>query len=469
MTTVALNAYSKAYPLITNGIRASVYLQSSPQALVASIIDTTTGHPARTWSFPGLPRANYGFSLDEIDDSGNVLANLALFDVTPGEVDGLLTREDEQIKVDTTTGFVSGTAEFIFDGTLVSGVQKPNYVGWDIVPSELNGRGILVRGLDYNWFPETGTFVLLQPGDLFTTNTYYNIHFEPIQNPVGNSYPTVTDFTIRLMTSGGNASVTDFGNKLIIEPVVPYCEIALPSIITVPEGRIMTVEVGGTGFNCVKFPANGSDVINFANGDIYAYCGETFSVYRFNHPTRGNEWRVCDAEGNFKTVGRIVTEDKYYSDVLNSIPLDGNPISVSTYARLYNDFVLQLPLAQTCNFDDWSTGNNMYLYSLANSSNPIYANQFRTPDRRGLFEKNNSTGKAGDYNTDSVNNSKVIFRGTKVKLATDPYDANGVIVLAPATGSAISPTPTQDITNTYPESGTYNQPRNYVINKYVLI
>ena len=57
--------------------------------MVASIIDTTAGHPTRVYSFSGLPRNNYGFSLDEIDGSGNVVNNLALFDVVPGQVDSV--------------------------------------------------------------------------------------------------------------------------------------------------------------------------------------------------------------------------------------------------------------------------------------------------------------------------------------------------------------------------------------------
>ena len=115
MPTVVLDAYSKAYPSITNRIRASVFLETDPFALVASIIDTTVGHPARVWHFPGLPRANYGFSLDEIDSGGAVVANLALFSVVPSQIDGTLVRDDEQIKVGTTPGFDSGLNSVFFD------------------------------------------------------------------------------------------------------------------------------------------------------------------------------------------------------------------------------------------------------------------------------------------------------------------------------------------------------------------
>src|ERR1044071_3050415 len=116
MSTVVLDAYSKAYPLITNRIRASVFLETDPEALIDSIIEVGT-HSARIWHFPGLPRANYGFSLDEIDGGGGVVNNLALFAVVPSTIDGLLTRDDEQIKVNTTTGFDAELTSVVFDGT----------------------------------------------------------------------------------------------------------------------------------------------------------------------------------------------------------------------------------------------------------------------------------------------------------------------------------------------------------------
>ena len=213
MPTVVLDAYSKAYPLILNRIRASVFLETDPIALVATIIDITVGHPARIWHFPGLPRANYGFSLDEIDIGGNPINNLALFSVVPSQIDGVLVRDDEQIKVDTTPGFNSGLNTVTFDGT----AGKPNYIGWEIVPSELTGRGILAIGLDYSWDSVTGIFTLLQGGDVLAEGTIYNIHFNPILNPAGGSVPTINDFTTRLVIATGNIDVSDFGHPHIFQ------------------------------------------------------------------------------------------------------------------------------------------------------------------------------------------------------------------------------------------------------------
>lgn len=484
MSTVVLNAYSKAYPTIINRLRASVYLQSSPQAFVASIIDAVAGHPARTWSFPGLPRNNYGFSLDEIDISDNVVTNLALFDVVPGEIDGTLVRDDEQIQVGVTPGFDTGLNSFVFDGTETapsSGIFKPNYIGWEIVPSELTGRGILVRGLDYSWDAATGTFTLLLPSDIFAANNWYNIHFEPIQNPVGNSYPSLRDFTIRLITSNTTLTAADFGNKLIVEPSSVYVEVTLPSLATIVEGRPLMVEISGSeDMCCVRFIPTGGDVLNFLRGKLYALPNESFTIYKYTRSPGIFEFRVCDVDGNFKTVGQSVADDmvpdRGFGDrsIFNKQLLDGSSVDKTQFARIYNEIVLYMPVAQVVNYDDWITGNNKYYYSLANSANPSFVDQFHFPDRRGIYERNNTSGgKPGDwqdwqmidhqhegvtgtlpstlFGRGLVNRSVGLYNGVgvgKTDLASKPVDETGAVIS---------------------KIGSEIRVQNYAINKYVLI
>lgn len=398
--TVVFNAQSSAYPLITNRIQASIYLQSAPLALIASQIDTTTGHPRRDWSFPGLQRGNYGFSLDEIDGSGAVVNNLAQFDAVPGEVDGMLVRDDEQIRVGTTPGFVTGSSSFIFDGTETftgSGIYKPSYIGWTIVPSELQGRGILILGQDYSWDSTTGTFSLLVSGDVFAVDVFYNIHFDDILQPAGNSSSSVNDFSILRITNTSTIDASYFGNKLLIEPVGNYIEITLPSIVTTVIGRPLMVEVTVSNPMCsVKFITFGSDRITFQNGDLYANSSESFWIYRYNHPVRGDEWRLCDVYGNFDKVGNILFNDLAPSSLINLQVLDGTIGDKLQYSRIYNEFILMLPTGQAVNFDDWITAGNQTKFSLANSANPTYTGKFHFPDRRSMFTKS-SGGVPGTY------------------------------------------------------------------------
>lgn len=458
MPTVVLNLYTKAYPAIANRIKASVLSSTSPFAVVASQIDVTAGHPARTWAFPGLPRNNYGFSLDEIDGGGLVVNNLALFSVVPGQIDGLLTRNDEQPQVDVTPGFVSGTNTFTFDGT----AGKPDYIGWEIVPSEVTGgRSILVRGLDYSWDSLTGIFTLLTVGEVFNNGAYFNIHFEPIQQSAGNSYPTITDFEINLVTVDTAIDETYFGKKLLVEPAGVYCEIILPDIATVVDGRKMMVEIGGSGIKCCKFIPNGADVINFLRGNLLAMNNESFGIYKFSRPTLDPEWRVCEAEGNFKTVGTSISDDNEDADVWNRHLFNGSSLSAKQYARLYNEFVLQLPASQVVNYDDHATGNNKYLWSLANSADPGNVDKFLIPDRRGLFERNNNAGKPGDYTDDSIKST-----GLNLTLPLVQHTASAAprgVTDGPLGGSGTAIIPITIGT------GTETKPKNYLINKYFLV
>lgn len=474
MPTVVLDAYSKAYPTITNRIRASVFLESDPVALISTIIDTTSGHPARLWHFPGLPRANYGFSLDEIDGSDIVVQNLALFSVVPGNIDGALVRNDEQIQVGTTTGFDAGLTSVTFDGT----GGKPNYIGWEIVPSELQGRGILVRGVDYSWDSTTGIITLLQPADELQAGVWWNIHFNPIQNPAGGSVATVLDFSTRVITTSANIAINDFGNNIICEPDGNYMELTLPDIETVPQGRPVRIETKpsvGTSVQCVKFLTTGADTINYLRGNLYMMNNESIEIYRLKREDDSNEWRIRCAVGNFGAVGQTVSDDQIVSDLICKILLDGSSKNKYQFARLYNEYVLNLPSAQLCDYDDWATGNNKYLYSRANSTDPGNADEFHVPDRRGLFERNNNTGKSGDYESDKI---KTLDLSLQIRNGSGG-SATGTML---NTGFSGQDNPAEWLDNfdglgnpkyikflNTGQFGSETQPKNYLINKYALI
>lgn len=108
-----------------------------------------------------------------------------------------IPRNDEQIKVGTTPGLIAGAISFTFDGSTVG---RPDYRGYEIVISEINNRGFLIKGVDYSWNYETGVFTLLQPGDELKVATYYQVGFQnPIQyvNPVNPDSLVTLDYFIR--------------------------------------------------------------------------------------------------------------------------------------------------------------------------------------------------------------------------------------------------------------------------------
>ena len=464
MPTVVLDVYSKAFPSITNRLKASIFLETDLLAPVATIIEIAP-HPVRIWHFPGLPRANYAFSLDEIDGGGAVISNKAYFDVVPGMLENGTFRGDEQIKVDTTPGFDADESVFTFDGSEISpGVFRQDYRGWQITPSELTGRGILARGLDYSWDEVTGILTLLQVGDVTATGTYWNIHFDPIQNTAGGSLSTINDFTARVITGTSNIELTDFGNTVILEPESDYMNITLPDILTVAQGRILTIESKkqlGDAVQCSNILPFGADVINFLRGRLSIMNNESLQIYRYRRADDSDEWRVRLTDGNFKTVGQSVPDDQVYTEVYSKQLCDGSSKNKFQFGRYYNEVVLELPAAQVVDYDDWATGNNKYLHSLANSANPIYADQFHFPDRRDLFERNNLAGKAGDYEVDTV--------GSHVHPVAPPTSDNQNGAGRSTTGNTITAetiTPYFTGANT---GTTETRPKNNRINKNVLI
>lgn len=464
MPTVVLDAYAKAFPAITNRIRASVYNENDLLAIVASIIDITAGHPSRIYHFPGLPRANYKFSLDEIDGGGIPINNLAIFDVVPGQIDGYLTRNDEQIKVDITPGFDAGLSSVIFDGT----GGKPDYIGWIIVPSELTGRGILAVGLDYTWNSLTGEMIWIQPGDILAHDQIYNIHFNPIQNPSGGGVPTINDFDTRYVTESENIEVEDFGNNIICEPAGVYIELLLPDITTVPQGRpvcIETIMALGSAVQCVRILPSGADVINFLRGNIFMMNNEGLEIYKAMRPDDSFEWRVRRPDGNFKTVGSSVGEDAIQSGVYCKQLPDGSIKDKFQYARIYEEYVLNLPATQRCNYDDWATGNNKYLFSLANSADIGNADKFHFPDRRGLFERSNSAGKAGDFITDKI---KKFWGGADATINILKVDGLNTEIGTDSIGPG-SPNIRFGVLVDQTLFGTETFPKHLLTNKYILI
>lgn len=465
MATYTLKAYSGAYPSITNRLEAACAYATSPLAIVASEIESGT-HNVRTWSFDGLPRNNYRWYLWEIDGGGSIVNVLADFDVVPGELDGELVRDDEQIKVGSTTGLVAGDSSFVFDGT----GGKKDYRGWTIVVDECTGRDIMVEGLDFSWDKISGTFQLLQSGDLFASGQWYNIHFNSQLNEQVSSYPTVTDFTIRLSqpTVSDDILLSDFGNKIISEPQAVYVEYNLPDINTIVDGRKCMIEMSSSSAVCAKLVPMAGQNISWLNGNLYFCPSESFSIYAF---TRSGikEWRIDDADGNFKIIGEEVGEDQISANVVNKHLLDGSVESTTKYARFYNEYILNLPVSQVVAYADWLTGNNKYYYSLDNGSG-----QFHFADRRGVFERNNSGGKAGDYQTEIIGPHKHFIAKTIVGSVVNNLDYTQTLVSRRDNGETNAyilsgEVADADVGLTNDGGGTENVPNNYLINKYVRI
>lgn len=383
MSTTVLNAYSIAYPSVTLRIRARVLDYTG-----VSVIDQETEdapHPTRVWSFSGLPRANYIFSLDVINAGGLPIENLAYFNVVPGQLGGAIVRGDEQYKVGgVNSGLVAGANSATFDGSS----SKPDFRGWDVWPSISAGpNNPLVKDVDFSWDEVTGVLQLLQIGDAFQDQAWWHFKFDSKPQTVGNSVPTIFDYSVRLVSNSYSVQYEDFGNCIITEPIDELINLTLPPLASIPVGRDLRIEFGGNDLACVKLLAASGESVPLTFG----YPGESCIVYRFQRFGGANEWRV-KFTGLAKLTGSIVYNDQVQADLeLVYKRLDNEVCNIRQHARLY-EYVQNLPPAQVVNFADWATGNNKYLYSLANIDG-----DFHVPDRRGLTAKSTNANTAGVF------------------------------------------------------------------------
>lgn len=401
MSTVALEIWTGAYPAITNDITIDVYEQSDPLAIVAALTHAGPSHPADTWSFPGLNRVNLLFRIFETS-GGSIIRQLgADMNVVPGAFSNIATKATEQITADVTTGFSSGVNQAVFDGT----GGKEDWRGWDIATlTRMGGEGVMKKGDEYSWDKNTGTLTLLKAGDVFAPGEWFNVEFEDQVSQVTSSTPSSTPVfsTPKIITANYNVSAgSDFGSLLIVRPAGNYVELTLPDIATVVPGRLLTIEGDFSATQkCGKLICAAGQVINWlagGRGNLYFCPSETFSIYKFIDTVAAvSMWRIFAPFGNWMRVGEQIVDDNIVANVFNKILMDGgtlggtstNGLDVLQFARLYNDFVLNLPASQRCNYDDWATGTNIYLYSLANSANPANVGKFRIPNRLNVFERN---------------------------------------------------------------------------------
>lgn len=395
MATVDLQIWTGAYPDITNNIQINIYDPEDPLAIVTSLNKAAPHLDGRTWDFPGLNRQNWIFRIFEM--SGVTVVRQLGGDktVVPSSAGGVKQKSSIQITADITTGFTSGVNTFTFDGT--SGTE--DWRGWDLDTVFRMATGPMKKGVDYSWNPTTGTFTLLIVGDLFGPREWLNVQFALQIGTGTDSAPTQVQFFTKPKKVTADYSINagiDFGGNLILDPAGDYLEITFPDIVTVPEGKMITIEMRrAAGIKCGKFIFQAGQTLDWLEGarpDLYICTNESISIYRWIDPAGPtNYWRVFNPHGNWLNVGDQITNDQVAANVFNKVMLDGTSVDNKKFARFYNDHVLKLPGGQVVNYDGiggWGTGNNKYFFSLANSTDMANAGKFFLADRRDVFERN---------------------------------------------------------------------------------
>jgi len=452
MATVTLNIFTAAFPLITtNDLKYVVYAASDPGVEVASQTFSPV-HPARTVSFPGLNRINYIWKLLEMNGI-TVVAERASFNVVPDNSE-FRYKSPIEIQTDLTPGIVNGATSFVFDGT--GGTY--DWRGWNIF-TERVGMDTMQRDVEYSWDSVTGTFTLLLSGDSFQPTEKFNFEFELLIQTSSGVPPAELFSGVMIVTGTTTLVAGDAGKKIIIKGASPYFVITLPDISVTPASVPFYFESGVGSHVCVRIATAGSDVIDWMKGsrtDLKIGPCEYLTLYK--NTDGGAKWRVHDYEGNFLKVGRIITTDADIADEYNAVEMDGSSLSINNYARLYEDFVQQLPPSQVVNFGDWATGDNKYKFSYASGG------LFKVPDRRNLFDRN-SDGSVlpGVYSADKVGPiSGATATINKGNSYTGPPNNN-------IFGNGAASPESKDIPIAISTGNTETVPKHYVTRKFILV
>jgi len=292
-----------------------------------------------------------------------------------------------------TNGYSAATMVVTVTKKTQSTTKRPDFRGWNINPERRNQPGTMKRDTEYSWNQTNGEFKLLITGDVFLAGEYYNIDFDPQEIKAGGSVPSggggttpvvTAKFACRVVTSSASVVLTDFGNKIILEPSGSYMELTLPDIATVPDCLPLDIAAYGTTDFCVK--------LKFTNGtkkwiygtEIFICRGESLRLHNFIRTANAPEWRFDRLCGNWGLVGRISELDNTQVGTINALLLNGAIVSNTQYARLWQ-YVASLPAPQRKNYSDGVTT----FFSTLNGSN------FRLPDRRGLYARQGATEDAG--------------------------------------------------------------------------
>lgn len=391
MSTVTPRVYTGAFPTISNPLKYALFEASAPLAEVTSQTFNAP-HPVRAVSFPGLDRVNYILRIYEMSGGFPIRTVVDDFNFNPEDSPGGLTYKVPQILVvGTTVGLVAGAASFTFDGTggtddwrgWIPILQPPGFAPW-------------LEGYDYNWDDSTGVCTLLN--DQVFQDAYRMLaEFELKSETAADGVPGGRQFTSVLeVTVDTTLTAADMGKKILLKPTSNYIKVTMPDIATVVANRVtwfQTEPDNGTPF-CVEIEAAGSTEWAFDKAgrtSMYMVAAESFECYKHD-----SAFQVQNAVGNFLSVG-----DQYPSDLtskVGAVLMSGQSLDTRQYARLYNDFLLELDPSQVVAFADWAA--NPTKWSYANGGSP---NLFKCPDRRNLHERNTaSAGLAGVYEADAL-------------------------------------------------------------------
>jgi hypothetical protein len=414
-------------PATVNRLRMNLYKASSPLAVIDTLEQDWQAE--NLWTFYNLlPSVNYIYNLYEVDGSGIQLQQYTNSpNFTALSAGSIQVKPPVDVEVGVTPGVLNGNNSATFS----------DWVGWDITAEEV-GSGTMQRGTAYSYDPTTAVFTLLGQGHVFIQGQRFFIRFEP--KVVASSGAISKDLweDVLFVNTDTVLQVGDMGKKIIIQGSGTYLSLTLPDVNAIPKNRMLYIESDkGNHVNATIISSNPS-AIDWMEGNrtkLYIGTNEKIDLYGIVQ-SGASKWRVHNADGNFKTVGR--TFYSYEETPDNAIELNGPNLDSKEYSRLY-DYVLGLDTSLIVPYDQWFTGNNgtnKFKFSYVDARG-----FFRVPDLRGYYTINagglsgDALIKPGDFLAQSMIDLRVhtvsdIATGDKkptktTSIATSSASANG--------------------------------------------
>ena len=413
------------WPTITNDIRISVYDILDINTPI-TFLQKAAPHLDQQYDFPGLPRLNFIYKVQEYSIGGSTfISELGNATFVPAN-DELDYKSPQDIQIGVTE--IEGAEPDVWPehSTLIN---IPGWIGYEIIFGRNGVQYPMRKNVDYTWDSITGDLAFLGDGDETQPTEWFHVEFEIIirQSSGGVGSSTGAGFPEILVVTANYTMVNaDIGKKILIDPAGTYLEITLPDYTSVQANKLTYFEMVYTGSDkCAKIKSFSGQQISFLEtmADLYICPNESFELYKRVVVGTTYQWRVQNAEGNFKSVGEM-----FYSDmptVLNAVRADGSNKDYQTYSRLYNRYVLLGSLG--ISYASWSSAN--ILTRMRFSLKDIGSNNFRIPDMQTtpVYMRPAGVSVAGEYGAGQLlQHQHLSSANTSVDGSNSPYGSSDV-------------------------------------------
>lgn len=371
------------WPTVTNDIRVSVYNASDLNTPIATQ-QQNAPHLDQQFSFPGLPRVNFVYKIQEYSIDGDTfISNLGQANFVPAN-DEMMYKPSVLIEVGASV--IPGTEASIWpDGT--NTVNVPDWIGWELQASGRNGqypwRRDINTQIDITWDPLTGDLTLNNIDDVFQPGEFLYFEFDPIINESSGGVSTGGGGNgwseILVVTTDTTLNASDIGKKILIIPSGNYLEITLPDYTDIEANKITWFEMDANATQkCALVKTFSGQNITWleVSSNLYICNNESFELYKRVVSAGVYQWRIQNAVGNFLTAGDFFWSDLTTDKIFNATLADGGNRDYQQYARLYNRHIVRNGGGLA--YASWSSANlyTRVKFSLKETS----GNNFRVPD-----------------------------------------------------------------------------------------